>query len=109
MTTRDASNEQEVHIARILGGKITPNSGGTKFGGGDVLTKDFLIEAKTSMTFKNSFSIKKDWIKKMDEQAFEQGRLYSALAFQFEPGGDNYYVIDEVQFKEFVELIEGMR
>lgn len=105
-STRSFSDLQEKHIAELTGGKITSNSGGTKFGGGDVLTSQFLIEAKTSIIVKQSFSIKKEWIKKAKEQAFEQGRYHSALAFQFEPCGENYYVVSEDLFLELLQKIE---
>ena len=59
MTTRYFSDKQEQHIAKVTGGKVQSNSGGTKFGGGDVHTDKFFIEAKTSMSVKQSFSIKK--------------------------------------------------
>ena len=60
MNTRKLSDIQEKAIAKKIGGKVTSNSGGTKFGGGDILTDTFLIEAKTCMKDKKSFSIKKD-------------------------------------------------
>lgn len=106
MSTRDYSLEQEKYIAKLLGGKVTPNSGGTKFGGGDVLAKPFLIEAKTTVKEKQSFSVKKDWIEKSNEQAFEQGMDFGVVAFQFEPDGDNYFILDEKQFAEYVRLIQ---
>lgn len=105
--TRDASSNQEKHLAKILNGKITPNSGGTKFGGGDVIAEPFLIEAKTVMTAKKSFSIKKEWLEKVKEQAFEQGLSYGVVAFQFEPEGNNYFVLNESQFKEYLEYKKG--
>lgn len=99
MSTRDYSSEQEKHIAKLLDGRVTPNSGGTKFGGGDVIAKPFLIEAKTTTKEKESFTIKKEWLDKARHQAFEQGLEYSALAFQFEPDGKNYFVVAEGLFK----------
>lgn len=106
MTTRDYSDKQEKHIAKVTGGKVQSNSGGTKFGGGDVHTDKFLIEAKTSMSVKQSFSIKKDWMKKLQEQTFEQGKECGVLAFQFEPVGDNYYIISEDLFLELLQKME---
>ncbi len=106
MTTKELSTTQEKHLAKVLGGRIPANSGGTKLGGGDILTHTFLIEAKTTMSEKGSFSIKKSWIEKAKEQAFEQGKLHSALAFQFEPGGDNYFVINEQLFKDLLDYFE---
>lgn len=102
--TRDYSTEQEKHIAKVIGGRLTPNSGGTKFGGGDVVTDKFLIEAKTTTKEKTAFGIKKEWLKKAREQAFEQGKEKYALAFQFEPNGDNYYIISERDFCEYADL-----
>ena len=106
MTTRDYSDKQEKHISKVTGGKVQSNSGGTKFGGGDVHTDKFLIEAKTSMSVKQSFSIKKDWLNKLQEQTFEQGKEEGVLAFQFEPYGKNYYVLTEQQFLEYLKYKE---
>lgn len=107
MSTRDYSDLQEKHIAKVTGGKVQSNSGGTKFGGGDVHTNKFFIEAKTSMSIKQSFSIKKDWLIKMNEQAFAQGKECGILAFQFEPCGKNYYVLNESQFLEYLRYKEN--
>ena len=74
MATRDYSDMQEKHIAMVTGGNVQSNSGGTKFGGGDVHTKKFFIEAKTPTECRKSFSIKTEWLEKMWEQAFEQGK-----------------------------------
>lgn len=107
MTTRDYSDRQEKYIAKITGGKVQSNSGGTKFGGGDVHTKHFLIEAKTPTREQTSFTIKKEWMDKMRMQAFEQGKQQSVLAFKFSPWEDkNYYVLDEAQFLLFLEYME---
>lgn len=106
MSTRKFSDEQEKHIAKVTGGRVTPNSGGTKFGGGDVVTDYFLIEAKTVMSEKQSFSVKREWLDKMNEQAFQQGKLESVLAFQFEPRGNNHYILSEKQFLEYLSWKE---
>ena len=99
---------QEKHIAKVTGGKVQSNSGGTKFGGGDVHTDKFFIEAKTSTSDKKSFSIKEDWLYKMREQAFEQGKEESVLAFRFHPDSlIDWYVLDERQFLEYLRYKEG--
>ena len=97
---------QENNIARLLGGRVQSNSGGTRFGGGDVQTEHFFIEAKTPTKEQTSFSIKKEWMDKMREQAFEQGKQQSALAFRFSPDGDDYFVINSRLMKELVEILE---
>ena len=107
MTTRDYSDIQEKHIAKVTGGKVQSNSGGTKFGGGDVHTDKFLIEAKTPAIERKSFTIMKDYLTKAKEQAFEQGKEESVLAFRFSPDDDSdYYVLTERQFLEYLRYKE---
>lgn len=107
MTTRDYSDKQEKHIAKVTGGRVQSNSGGTKFGGGDVHTDKFFIEAKTPTKEQTSFTIKKEWITKMREQAYEQGKEESVLAFRFEPNTDNdLYVLSQRQFLEYLRFKE---
>lgn len=106
-STRDYSDKQEKHIALITGGKVQSNSGGTRFGGGDVHTDKFLIEAKTPTKEQTSFTIKVDWLHKMQNQAFEQGKDESALAFRFSPDASHdWYIISEKQFLEYLEWKE---
>ena len=107
MPTRDYSDKQEKHIAKVTGGKVQSNSGGTKFGGGDVHTETFLIEAKTPTKPQESFTIKLEWLRKMYEQRFEQGKQEAVLAFRFEPDtSSDYYVLNERQFLEYLEWKE---
>ncbi len=104
--TRFYSSKQEKAVAKAVGGRQTPNSGATSFIKSDILTDLFAIECKTCVEEKKSFSIKKEWLKKNKEEAFEMGRSYSALAFNFGPDSENYYVIDEKLFKELIEYLE---
>lgn len=108
MATRDYSDRQEQHIAKVTGGKVQSNSGGTKFGGGDVHTDKFFIEAKTPTKKQTSFTIKKEWISKMREQAFEQGKEEAVLAFRFDPDIDtDLYVLSQRQFLEYLRFKEN--
>ena len=110
MTTRDYSDKQEKHIAKVTEGKVQSNSGGTKFGGGDVHTNKFLIEAKTPTKEQTSFTIKKEWIIKMREQAYEQGKEESVLAFRFDPDIDtDLYVLSQRQFLEYLRYKEDLK
>lgn len=95
---------------------MQPNSGAGFFKKGDLvdrrLNPHFLIEAKTAMTEKKSFAIKKEWLDTIKQQAFDQGIPYSALAFNFggERNPDNYYIISEslfIRLKEFLEEENG--
>lgn len=108
MTTRYFSDKQEQHIAKVTGGKVQSNSGGTKFGGGDVHTEKFFIEAKTPAIERKSFTIMKDWITKLQEQAFEQGKEEGVLAFRFSPDDKtDLYVMNERQFLEYLRFKES--
>lgn len=106
-STRYFSNKQEKSVAKTLNGRQTSNSGATKFGGGDVVADGWLIECKTTMTPKKSFSIKKDWLEKNRAEMFDLHMDYNALAFNFEPDGKNYYIVDERLFKRMKELIDN--
>lgn len=103
---KDFSASQERDIAQLLGGRVQSNSGGTRFGGGDVQTSEFFIEAKTTTKEQTSFSIKREWMDKMREQAFEQGKYHCALAFRFAPDGNDYFVINSRLMQELVKYIE---
>lgn len=102
--TRYYSTLQEISVARAIDGRRTPNSGATFFTKGDVLTKTFCIECKTQVEEKKSFSIKKEWIEKLKEEAFASNKPNWAIAFNF--GGEyqttNYYIVDEKLFKKLV-------
>lgn len=105
-STRYYSGRQERKVAKVLNGKLVANSGASDFVAGDVTTDTFLLECKTCIENKKSFSIKKEWLEKNKEEAFEMGKSYSALAFRFSPDGEDYYIIDEKLFKRLLEYIK---
>ena len=103
-TTRYFSSKQEQYVAKLLGGTKVPNSGAIRCAGGDVrVDNDWLIECKTTMKPKESFSIKKEWIEKNERERMDLQIPYSAIVFQFEEGGTNYFVVDEKTFKKMKE------
>ena len=106
-STRYFSDQHEKSVCKALGGRQTSNSGANRFEKGDVIVDDayMLIECKCSMTEKSSFSIKKEWLDKIQEEAFSNRLINTCLCFNFEPGGNNYYVIDEKMMKDFMEFI----
>lgn len=108
MSTRDFSSKQENKVAKLLGGQVNPNSGAGKWRKGDVVIPEvLLVECKTCMTDKSSFSIKSDWITKNKEEAFSNRLYNSCIAFNFGPDKPNYFVIDEKLMRFLVEkLIE---
>ena len=102
--TRWYSDKQEKKVAKAIGGKQTANSGATDFSKGDVTTDNWLIECKTATSEKQSFSIKREWLKKNREEAFSMGKDYNALVFDFGDNGERYYIVDEKTFKLLKEV-----
>ena len=90
-----------------MGGRLQTNSGATLFNKGDISTDKWLFEAKTCMKQKDSFSIKKEWLQKLKQEAFGMNKEYYALAFNFgEINGKNYYILDERIFKQIIEILQ---
>lgn len=105
--TRYYSNLQEKKVAKNIGGNRSSNSGATSFQKGDVTTDDFLIECKTCVQEKKSFSIKHEWLKKLREEARSMGKPHHALLFNY--GGfesENYCIITEKDLKLFITLLQ---
>jgi hypothetical protein len=100
------SQKQERRVAKFVGGEVQPNSGGTLFGGGDVLTDEFFIECKTKEKPGQSISVKREWLNKASSQSYQQRRDRWAVAISYDTESD-FYIISARQFKELVELIEG--
>lgn len=104
--TRYYSRRQEARIAKELGGKTVSNSGATVFHKGDVVAGEFLIEAKTKTTNARSIAIKKEWLDKQKKEAVSMRKAHWALAFNYGPDEEMYYVIDEQTFKYLKNMLE---
>jgi hypothetical protein len=106
-STRYYSDRQERRTAKNLGGKVQVSSGSSQFLKGDVVTENCLIECKTATSEKKSFSIKKEWLEKIETQSFEMGKKFPILAFDFgDCSGENYYVINERVMKQLIEYLD---
>lgn len=73
---------------------------------GDVASPYCLIDCKTVTTEKKSVGIKLEWLRKIREEAFAMRKPMAAICFNFEPGGENFYVIGEKEFKLLQEKME---
>ena len=102
-STRYFSSAQEDYVAKLLGFKLQPNSGAARFSCGDIVGEDWLIEAKCHMTAKKSFAIKKEWLDKLERERMDLQKSHAALCFQFEPNGENYFIVKENLFKEMLD------
>ena len=98
---------EEKRIAKTLNGKRQTNSGATLFSKGDVKTDKFLLEAKTCIQEKQSFSIKEEWLIKLRQEAFAMNKEFSALVFNFgRKNSENFYILNEKDFKQILSLLE---
>lgn len=107
-STRAKSKEQEKTVAKKLDMKRQSNSGATAFNKGDVIGDNILLECKTVMKEQKSFTLQKEWLIKNKEEAFQMGKRYSALAFNFGDNKENYYIIDEKLFKHLIDYIDSI-
>lgn len=102
-STHYYSDRMELAVAKELGGHRVAGSGNGVLSGGDVLVgNNLLIECKTSIKPVKSFAVKKEWLDKMEKEAFAINRYYSSLCFDFESGGKRYYVMPEDMYKELI-------
>lgn len=102
---KECSNLQEHELAKFLDGNVVSGSGCGKFYAGDVELPAFLIECKTVTKPQTQFSVKRDWMNKIEEQRYECGKDFGALAFRFEPQGSDYIVLRDEDFKTLLSLI----
>ncbi len=107
-STRAVADRQEKSVCKDINGYQQPSSGSGKFRKGDVFNKEasILVECKTCMIDKDSFSIKKDWIIKNKEEKFSQRLSNSCIAFSFGPGQENFYVINSKLMRFLIEKLE---
>ena len=103
--TRYYSKKQENYVAQHFEGQRTANSGATMFDKSDVKLDNMLVECKTKTSASKSISIQKEWINKNRQEAVFMGKPYSVIAFNFGPGEENYYIIDEELFSMLIGKI----
>ena len=107
LPTRHFSKIQENAVAKAVGGQCTPNSGATHWSKSDVLSDKFAIECKTKTTSSESISIKKEWFDKNRQEKAFMGKSHSAIVFNFGPGEENHYIIDEYLFQILLNYLEN--
>lgn len=107
-STRYYSDMHEKSVCKALNARQQPNSGATAFSAGDVVVDraSMLVECKTSVTQKDSISVKKVWIDKNKQEAFAVRKQNCCICINFGPNSENYYIIDEQLMKFLVEKLE---
>lgn len=102
------SNLQEKRITKSFNDiKINARkqiaSGAKWYAKSDVITEKFQLEAKTKVSPSKSFSIKKEWLDKISDEALQNKRI-PILVINFGEGHD-YFVLDS---KDFLLLLEKL-
>lgn len=107
-STRYYSDAHEKSVCNALGGRQTANSGAGKWKKGDVIVDkaSMLVECKTCMKDKDSFSIKKEWFDKNKDEAFSNRLSNQCVCFNFGPNQSNYYIINQSLMKFLIEKLE---
>lgn len=111
LPTRHYSSRQEKSVSKAVGGKVQKNSGATDFAKGDVITSgknSFLLECKTKTSASESISIKKEWFEKNRQECLLTGTPHQAVVFNFGPGEENHYIIDEYLFLELIDHLNTL-
>lgn len=106
-STRYYSDLQESYVSKLLNCYRQSNSGAGKFNKGDLINKDasLLIECKTCVSNKDSFSVKKEWLTKNKEEKHSMRIENDCIAFNFGPNSENYFIIDEKLMKFLVSKL----
>lgn len=111
LPTRHYSSKQEKSVSKAVGGNVQKNSGATDFAKGDVITSgknSFLLECKTKTSASESISIKKEWFEKNKHECLLTGTPHQAVVFNFGPGEENHYIIDEYLFLELLNHLNTL-
>ena len=111
LPTRHYSSRQEKAVAKAVNGKVQKNSGATDFQKGDIVTSgrnSFLLECKTKTSASESISIRKEWFEKNRQECLLTGTPHQAVVFNFGPGQENHYIIDEYLFLELLNHLNTL-
>ncbi len=102
MDYRKIAGRQDKRVSKEMDLKIVTNSGAIPGKKGDLYGEDLLVETKTSISIKKSFSIKLAWLDKISQEAFSMGKTFWALFFCM-GDQDDYVVIDSNTFNELYQ------
>lgn len=98
-------------MAKAMGALQQANSGAGTFAKGDVCNRSasMLFECKTTTSNKESVSIKRDWLEKVEEERKSKRLDNSCVVINFGPDAPynkNYYIINERLMKFLIDKLE---
>ena len=98
-------------MAKAMGAFQQANSGAGAFAKGDVCNRSasMLFECKTTTSNKESVSIKRNWLEKIEEERKSKRLDNSCVVINFGPDAPynkNYYIINERLMKFLIAKLE---
>lgn len=111
INNRKIANLQEKRITRNLnqlGAEARQRlaSGSLWFSKSDVISKHLQIEAKTKSKPSKTFSLKKEWFDKIENEALLEGKI-PVVVISFGDGIDYFCIKDTEFFRIFQSYIKG--
>lgn len=110
---RNGSNPSKPRLGRELEAKRQANSGATWLAKGDIKLKHALMECKERGTLnakgEKQITLMKDWLDKMEVEAFKEARDYWYLPFGFKDSEDIYLVKPYDHEMQMINEIRSMR
>lgn len=103
-TPKQKSQKQEKRAAKDYGGRVIKGSGSGGEKGDVNLRAGIKLEAKR--TDKESLSIKRSWLLKIEEEAFSANKM---PALEIEIQDVHWVMIPEHEFRQYVEWKKGLR
>jgi len=111
-STREKSKAHEQYIEGKLDIRRTPNSGATTFKKGDLEDELSLFECKTKMNETKSFSIKKEELDKIRQEAIARSKSFQFYIFNYGNITENYVVMElrdfELLYEAYKEMLNNM-
>jgi hypothetical protein len=104
MNVKKRSQKQEQKIAKELGGQTTVASGAFTFQPHDVMTNQFLIEAK--YTGAKGYLLNAKYLQSLHDEAKKDGKLMTLILDFVDPPRGSYAIISYADFKAFNEILE---
>ena len=80
------SQRQDKRVAKLTNQEIVRNSGAVRGRRGDLRKQNLLSETKTTIRSQKTFTLRREWFDKIDQQAFQMGKEFGIIIFSF---GDN--------------------
>ena len=110
-STRFYSGQQEQRVAKAMNAQVQANSGAGAFAKGDVYSKQasMLFECKTATSNKETLSVKREWLEKVEQERKSKRLDNSCVVINFGPEApynNNYYIINERLMRFLVEKLE---